>query len=295
MDTSQNYTWFNQLNCTICSSEHYFDPSKSKTFESLDKVIALQYINNAAFGDLSLDDISIVENSSMTTALNHSFVLASIETFDEKFDGMLSIYEFVSQLKSEGKIKNASFSLFLSNFTDEDTHLKSNLMIGGYDLHTYSNDKKFKYVNFLNQGEKSIHIKKVLIGDLELKSSFAKVYTSSPFIYNPPEENEKIISFFVSKYSCESKDDNLTICDCNKEYPNLKFTTDDIVLEIPRDLYFNQTGNKCELKIRNNTEEFWVLGDLFLRAYYTHFDIEGNQIGFARLKSDNRFKLELWE
>lgn len=51
-----------------------------------------------------------------------------------------------------------------------------------------------------------------------------------------------------------------------------------------------------------------MLGDVFLRAYYTYFDVEGSKIGFANAISEgknipdkkddhgkDRYKLELWQ
>lgn len=241
-----------------CLSEHYFDPSKSNTFKSYDEIIDLDFISNKAYGLLCSESISITGYHDLK-ASNLSFVLATYDNFnDDKFDGMLSIYQFVSQLKSEGMIENASFSLFLSNnnFTDKETDLKSNLIIDGYDLDSYSSEKSFKFVNYLNENEKSIQIKGVTFGNLTLESSLAKIYTSSPFIYGPVNQTEKLLTNFVSNFQCVNQEDETITCDCSQLYPDLEFELEGTTLFLQSSYYFEKSGDKCELKIKSYDSDF---------------------------------------
>jgi len=46
-------------------------------------------------------------------------------------------------------------------------------------------------------------------------------------------------------------------------------------------------GDLCALSISGGGDGMWILGDAFLSKYYSVYDLEKNQVGFAKAKSWN--------
>jgi len=101
--------------------------------------------------------------------------------------------------------------------------------------------------------------------------------TLDPYIYGPPVEVRKINNALnISK-------------DCSNYYtlPRLVFHLGPHYLSIPRSSYVNRVNNQCESLLFEAPllRQNFVLGNLFLRSYYTVFDATAGQprIGWAAL------------
>ena len=66
------------------------------------------------------------------------------------------------------------------------------------------------------------------------------------------------------------------------QYPDLSFSMDGHVFTFsPRD-YFWQDGGYCQLLLTAMPEgKFWIMGDVFLRKYYSIYDMEAGKIGLV--------------
>jgi hypothetical protein len=87
-------------------------------------------------------------------------------------------------------------------------------------------------------------------------------------------------------------------CNGVENLPDLEFTFDRHPLRVPWWSYIIRIPDKsrpglmkCRLGIKpSEGPNQWLLGDAFLRAFYTVFDYETRQVGFSHLKSDKRRK-----
>lgn len=98
-----------------------------------------------------------------------------------------------------------------------------------------------------------------------------------------------IFNAFFKEKSCYVHPSSLTVCECTKEeheeIPDIHFQIagDDFV--IPRDSWYERQESKgvCHIKFMHGpSHNSWILGLNFFNSYYTVFDYEKQQLGFAK-------------
>lgn len=73
-------------------------------------------------------------------------------------------------------------------------------------------------------------------------------------------------------------------CDKISSYPNVTFTIGGRLFPLQaKDYIFQNDYGFCINGITSGSEDFWLLGDVFLGAYYSVFDVDNLRVGFASL------------
>lgn len=55
------------------------------------------------------------------------------------------------------------------------------------------------------------------------------------------------------------------------------------MLQLKPSDYITTEVSVCVLAFTKGSEEFWILGDSFIRTHVTVFDVDDKRIGFAKL------------
>ena len=307
-DTGSSWLWVPEEGCSCHDSLFRFDPNSSVTFKRFQKSYSLQYGLGFATGNLSSEVVSIDPNHTFAVE-NQYFILAQKDqNFPKlKADGILvrsrqglgfprlsdSYDTFVINLKKQGLIPKALFAIYLSDndFTSQNTKPLSNIMIGSYDLETYASDSKIRWVKvFSESGYWTVRLNSVSVGNNEVRmreSVVGMIDTGTSLMLAPGKEAFEIMHFIARGGYCWDYKD-FWMCDCgNKfrvtDYPELVLGIGEHYFSIPPQMYFWKFGDFCQLLVVSlGKKNFWVLGDVFLRKFYTIFDMENSRLGLVK-------------
>jgi len=184
------------------------------------------------------------------------------------------------QLVAQNLIPTAIFSSYLSS---NETN-SSVLILGGIDKQYYTGDINYVVFNILQGllGYWLITGTDIKVMGKSLGNCFLCpliVDTGTSVITGPPGYVEPLLDAI----GYVNPD-----CSNRNQLPTISFTLSGIDMTLEPSFYVlygaDETGqNVCQLGIESLDPglPIWILGDPFLRKYYTIFDRQNNQVGFA--------------
>lgn len=164
------------------------------------------------------------------------------------------------------------------------------MIFGDYDLSSYASTKDIKYVKVYQEtGFWAVLISdiKVNLNKIESLAYVAIVDTGSSLI-DIPEYDLFILIWKIRSFGECWKEFEYLICDCGvnyhiNDYPSVSFTLgSEHSFKLDSTDYFLKQSDLCLLLFANSPyQDVWILGDVFIRKYYTIFDAEESRLGFA--------------
>ncbi|KAL7679116.1 putative aspartic peptidase A1 family, aspartic peptidase domain superfamily [Plasmopara halstedii] len=315
-DTGSSDTWIPGTNCDSCGSHHQFNSQQSTTFLNTAKKFYDVYGSGSVTGTVVLDTVTISE----LTVTNARFGVIEHESdrlqgfladgiFGLGFEGLAHISRPTVFAALAGQ--NASLEyMFAFYLTPEAYHIGSELHIGGYDLSVVGPNASFHYTPVVKLPEFDsfmywtikMNSFKVIISngnvihhkgntndgrtETDITTNlcqpfcYAIVDTGTSLISIPATQFDQIVKKITHGLNCDG-------IDCvgvgAANFPVLEFgmEPDNIFLLQPEDYVFCSDWGECTLQIQSTTDEWWILGDVFIKTYYTLFDAERMRIGFA--------------
>ncbi|OMJ76846.1 hypothetical protein SteCoe_23693 [Stentor coeruleus] len=288
-----------------CSTGQYFNSTGSKTFTSLSQSSSISYVDGSTSGILSKDTLTLGSTISIST--NHqNFVLASScdgSHYLEKgvlglgFGGGLTSTSLVATMYLAGQIPLPSFSLYLSEvgLSGEKTPKKSSvLMIGEYDLSLFAESPKdgFTYHDLISNGDQwSVTLDEVNFESLTfLQEMSIKLDPGVEYIYGPNSYIAEIYSYIKLRHLCNldpKKGGIACYCHETSNFASFYFYINGHEYSIPSDHYVERSDGICYIYIFGINEQYWILGSMLLRRYYSIWDYEGKRIGLTRSINDS--------
>lgn len=310
-DTASTLLWVPSINCTSChSSSNHFNSSKSSTYKSLGPYASLRYFKSSVSGYLSLEKVGIqADNDTFISADNLLFVLASEDTGMDYLgsDGMIGMafstklgkyLNFMDSLKSQGKIQNAIFAMYLNDNiygTGVKTEPEANIIIGGYNL-SYAQEDKLRYVSvYKKSGFWISDLKGVYYGTKSLKiNSDYVIFDSGASMIKGPESDIKVFVNIITSGSYCYNVNSLNFCTCKDYslYPVFTFVIDGQKFDFGPEHYLTQVSGWCVLMFETYDVELIALSQPFLRKYYAVFDMDNSRVGLALAKKSVVLKTE---
>jgi len=221
---------------------------------------------------------------------NFTFAVADNTTgMNGPYDGILGLgFRTISTggvptvfgaLVESGQLAEPVFGFFLGS-----NEQAGQLVLGGVDPDHFVGD--FHYVNLSHASYWAVTLDAVRLGaEMSLTASHTAIVDSGTSLLVGPAREVHVLATMLGAIQVRG----FYVVPCG-ELPSLSFVLGGraFTLEI-EDLVIDRTGPFCELGIQGAghgmPQNFWILGDVFMRKYYVQFDWGQQRLGFAQSSS----------
>jgi cathepsin D len=296
-DTGSSNLWVPSKACTNCkASGSKYDSSKSSSYVKNGESFALQYGTGSCQGFLSDDTTGI----GGVTISNFSFGEVTTEAKDvfgdAPFDGILGmgppkaaidhVPMPMAQLVAQGKIQHNIFSFYLAS----NSSAGSTLVLGGTDSQFYTGD--FSYIS-VAKAASLLPYWLVSASDIKVKGQSIKACNWLTGCYMVVDTGTSVLAGPTSAVNKLIEPIGNVSADCSNVHtlPTVTITLGGKDFDLEPEFYVlkgtDENGAvQCQLGIEgvNAGVPIWILGDPFLRKFYTVWDAEQNRVGFATAK-----------
>jgi len=293
LDTGSSNLWIPSTKCTsiACFLHSKYDSQSSETYKSNGTGIEIHYGSGSMEGFVSNDVFSMGDLTVRRMDFAEATKEPGLAFAFGKFDGILGLaYDTIAvshvvppfyYLLNEGVLDEPVFA-FRMGRSEEDG---GEATFGGIDHSAYKG--KLVYAPVRRKAYWEVELNKIGFGDddLELENTGAAIDTGTSLIALPTDIAEMLNTQIGAKKSwngqytvdCSKVPDlpDLTFYFGGKPYP-LKGT--DYVLNMQGTCVSAFTGMDINLP---GGGSIWIVGDVFLRRYYTVYDLGRNAVGFA--------------
>jgi hypothetical protein len=299
-DTGSSNLWVPSKDCgRSCTRKHVYDSGKSLTYAFNGKKFDIQYGSGPVSGHLSNDTFAVgdfvIPNQVFAEITNAGGLGLSYKL--GKFDGIMGLaFSSISvdgiktpldNMVELGLLKEKVFTFNLGDNKD------GVLNFGHIDHSQYTGD--IQYVDLLEENYWTIRLDSVSLdthGMLRgcspvaseivlLSTQKAIVDTGTSLITGPTTEVKKLMQQLGAT---ELKNGEYTV-DCNANLPNINFVINGNTYSVPPSAYLIESGGQCLVGVMGldvPENPLWILGDVFIRQYFTVFDYGNNRVGFAQ-------------
>ena len=220
----------------------------------------------------------------------------------------------IANLKERKLIKDLIFSFFFKRITptNETNKIPNQFILGGVDERLIEEGHSMKYCDVIDDNfwavkmesirilnipeeyelsEKSIkNLKQIETMFNDEKSHFkAIVDTGTSYLLLPNKFYEKFLEIFVNLYDCDRL---LGVLYCSEsdlsKFPNIEISLCGNIITLNPIDYIKIYHGNAFVFIQGVEDKKGVLGDVFLRKYYTVFNLDESKIGFALANSGKK-------
>ncbi|KAI9659247.1 MAG: Vacuolar protease A [Trizodia sp. TS-e1964] len=291
LDTGSSNFWVPSVKCTsiACFLHSKYDSASSSTFRANGSSFEIKYGSGSMEGFISNDVISIgnmiIKNQDFAEAVKEPGLAFAFG----KFDGILGLgYDSISvnrvvppfyRMIEQKLLDSSVFAFYLSSTEDDE----SEVVFGGINKNHYSGE--ITTIKVSRKAYWEVDLDAVTFGDdvLELQNTGAVLDTGTSLIVFPTDVAELLNSQIGAKKSWNGQ---YTVeCSKRANLPDLSFTLTGHKFTIGPYEYILEVQGTCISAITgldfSSTRPLYILGDAFLRRYYSIYDLEKNTIGLA--------------
>ncbi|XP_024880766.1 cyprosin-like [Temnothorax curvispinosus] len=269
-DTSSSDLWVPSKDCDVSQPACY-----GVTFDR-------PYHDGRVYGNLSIDNVRIGGLNVTSQMFGEVFKFTTSFWDNVQCDGVLGMSygedSVFQNMIDQHVVSQPIFSVYL-NRNYEDSHFGGKLLLGATNPSHYVNE--FKYVNVNTQKRYwQFEINRIEVKNFGLCAEGCQAIVNMGFskIGGPPRD----IATIQEQIGVVDR------VDCNEisNLPPINFVIGGKKFRLTgKDYIVKVTEGLCILAFEDNPFNIngikWILGDVFIRRYYTVFDMGNNRLGFA--------------
>ncbi|KAF8980910.1 Vacuolar protease A [Entomortierella lignicola] len=291
-DTGSSNFWIPSVQCTsiACSFHQRFDAEESSTFSSNGTQFSIDYGEESLEGIISADNLEV---SGLIVKQQEFGEAAQIPGFAyafKKFDGIFGLaYDTISMpgvvppfysMVNQKLVDEPVFGFYLGQ---ADSSLGGQLTLGGLDSNHFEGE--LKWHNVRRKGYWEIDLTKIKLGDDQVEmSAGAIIDTGSSMIFLEAGLAELLNRDIGAKENLAGQ----YVLDCSTvpKLPDFSFFFDDSQYTLKGEDYVLNVGGSCisgfkGMDFSESMEDLWIVGSIFLRKFYSVYDLGNHRVGFA--------------
>ncbi|XP_045672975.1 pepsin B [Phyllostomus hastatus] len=296
-DTGSSNLWVPSTYCQsqACSNHHRFNPSLSSTFRNNGQTYTLSYGSGSLSVVLGYDTVT-VQNIVVN---NQEFGLSENEPsspfYYSDFDGILgmaypsmavgSAPTVMQGMLQQGQLTQPVFSFY---FSRQPTYqYGGELVLGGVDPRLYSG--QIVWAPVTRELYWQIGIQEFVIGNQATgwcSQGCQAIVDTGTFLLAVPQQ---YMGSFLQATGAQQAQNGDFVVDCSsvQSLPTITFIISGAQFPLPPSAYVLNNNGYCRLGIEAtylpspSGQPLWILGDVFLKEYYSVYDMANNRVGFA--------------
>jgi len=295
-DTGSSDLWVASSKCdSSCGRHAKYNSAKSSTYVANGTAFNIMYGSGPVSGFESVDTLQTggitVASQEFAEVTDASGLGAAYKL--GKFDGILGLAFPVLSVNhvptvfenmiTQKLVAQGLFSFYLG----KEDGAKGELLMGGVDPNYFTGD--ITYVPLKAATYWEINLDGFQFGSTNFIPSGGQnaIVDSGTSILTGPSD---VVKQIAESIGAKQLVPNEYMVDCNaKNLPNMDFTINGNVYTLTPADYLIPDGDMClfgmmGLDIPKPTGPLWILGDVFMRKYYTVFDVTNKRVGFALAK-----------
>lgn len=313
-DTGSSDLWVPGTRCKKCAGSDRFNPTASSTYQHVaDSTFSVQYGSGAVAGEFGVDHVQmggfVVANTTLGVVNTEETSMARMQAdglLGMAFDGLSSfthppIFELLTQQYPDIE---PVFAFYLS--PDANTP-GSELHLGGYDDQRMNNTKAvWQKTNVLPQyglwtyWRLAMHSVRVGSNENVCVDGCVGFVDSGTSLLSIPGNLYIDFLYKVSTYAqargcyCGFMQSGFQCFLCAPEnFPPIRFGIGNKHFYIlDGSDYTLCIGLTCLVLVQPSGQDMWVLGDVFMKKFYSLYDVKKREIGFACVRDSGKCGLE---
>jgi hypothetical protein len=280
-DTGSSNLWVYSSKCwaLVCLYHTKYDSSKSSTYKKNGEKFAITYGSGSISGTVS-EDVSNLGGADATIGFGEITSVSGLAFYASQMSGILGLaYDTISvdhipTFVDSSNLSDKSFAFYLHENPDA-----SYMTIPGYDNEAVGN-QEFQFHNVVEEKYYSLNLTGLRQGDTVIPSNNFKAVIDSgtSVLVGPKTLVDPLIKGITVNEDCTGLD----------ALPAITFQIDNIDYTLtPKDyvLAVTQGGQtQCVLAVMGQDFpsgfDYFILGDTFMRKFYSYFDKKNNRVGF---------------
>jgi len=292
-DTGSSNLWVPAKNCSNCGLHPKYDASKSSTYEPNGTIFHVLYGSGPVSGYYVVDNVGWGKNtvqSQIFAEVDDVSGLGAGYTLG-KFDGILGMGFYsismdgtptvFDDLFSQGLIDQYVFAFYLTT----NVSVPGELTLGGYDSSRFTGAPQYVPLSQTTYWETKLD--SLLVGTTSQTTATKVILDTGTSTLAGPSKDVANIAAQLGAHAISDTGEYIIACAKAATLPNITIGMGGFDFILTGKEYLLDEGTAdCVLGILGidvspPTGPLWIMGDVFIRKYYTIFDVANKRLGFA--------------